>query len=55
MKAEQAARTLGIPSSVLADTVNAAAFDVIGDILIDVDLSDGKMQIIPDYEYIFCE
>lgn len=55
MKAEQAARTLGIPSSVLADTVNAAAFDVIGDILIDVDLSDGKMQIISDYEYIFCE
>lgn len=55
MKIEQAARQLGIPSQVLADTVNAAAFDVIGDILIDIDPSDGTMKILPDYEYIFCE
>lgn len=51
--AKRAAREKGIPITVLADTVNAAAFDVIGDILIDTD--GDTLRIISDYEYIFCK
>jgi len=53
MKARSEADKKGIPMQVLADTVNAAAFDVIGDILIDGD--GDSFSIISDYEYIFCE
>lgn len=52
-KANRIAREKGIPTEVLADTVNAAAFDVLGDVLIE-SYGDG-IRIIEDYEYIFCK
>ncbi len=42
---------LGIPMSVLADRVNAAAFDFIGDTLIEE--GENGLEIIEDYTYIF--
>ncbi len=42
---------LGIPPSVIADRINEAAFDVIGDTLLDEE--DGKFSVIEDYICIF--
>lgn len=51
-KAAAECEKLGVPVSVLADRVNSAAFDVIGDTLIEESAS-GTFEIISDYRYIF--
>jgi hypothetical protein len=42
---------LGIPISLMTDRINEAAFDVMGDTLIEE--SDGGFEIIADYEWLF--
>ncbi len=44
---------LGKPYSVISDEINAASFDILGDVLIE-DLGDGP-HIIEDYLYVFDE
>lgn len=50
---EEESKNLGKPASVIADEINAASFDVLGDVLIEDD--GGGLSIIEDYLYIFDE
>ncbi len=50
-EALQLSRERGVPAEVIADEINAASFDVIGDAIIE--RTDRGFSIISDYEYIF--